>query len=93
MAAGGFRIPGRVVQLSGPAEKNWEDGRNGMPSLPGSGHPVRVGVRAADDRRGCIMPVEEEVQGAVFGVWGGNGDGVAGILLTYTAREGIGREA
>ena len=50
-----------------------------MPYLSGSGDPVGGGVREADDGYGAIIPGEAESQGAVFGVWGGNGDGVAGI--------------
>ena len=56
-----------------------------MPSLPGSRYPVGGGKRAADDGRGYIIPVEEEIKGEVFGVWGGNGGGVAGSTLTDAA--------
>ena len=55
--------------------------------------PVGGGVRAADDRRGIIIPREAASQGAVFGMWGRNGFGVAGSPSTDAAQDGIGREA
>ena len=41
-----------------------------MPPMSGSCHPVRGGVQAVDYRRGAIILVEEDSQGAVFGVCG-----------------------
>ena len=93
IAARDFQHPGRAVRSCGPADEFWEDGRNGLPSLSGSGHPVRGSVREADDGSGAIIPVEAESQGAVFGVWGGNGDGVTDSLSTDVEREGSRRAA
>ena len=70
-----------------------EDDWNGMSSLSGSGHPVGGVVRAADDRRGGIIPGEAESQGAVFGLWGGNDNGVAGSPSIDAELEGSGWEA
>ena len=60
MAAGGFLCPGRDVRFIGHADEWWEDGRNGMPSLSVSGHPVVGGVRLADDKRGALIPGEAD---------------------------------
>ena len=79
--------------FGGPADKRWEDGRNGMPYLPGSGYWVGVGGWAADDRRGAIIPREAKSQGELFGLCRGNSDGVSGSLSTYAAWESSGREA
>ena len=49
-----------------------------MPSMLGSGYPVEGGTQAEEDGIGDIIPRQEESQGEVFGVWGGNGYGVAG---------------
>ena len=92
MAAGGVRHPDWDVQLSGNVEKYREDGHNGIPSLPGSGYPVGGSLRALDDGRGSTILIEAESQGELFGVWGGNGGGVAGIPSTYTAWEISGRD-
>ena len=56
-----------------------------MPSLTGRGYPVRGGIQASDDRRGDIITGEVESQGEWFGVWGGNGNGVAVSTSPYTA--------
>ena len=56
-----------------------------MLSLIGSGYPVGGDVQAVDDRRGAIILREAESQGEVFGVWGGNGSGVAGSPSTDAA--------
>ena len=58
MAAGGVQHPGRDVLLVGSKYKRQEDGQNGLPPVSGSGNPVGGGVRAADDGRGTILPVE-----------------------------------
>ena len=58
MAEGGFQHPGRDVQLGGTDEKCREDGRDGMLSLSGSGHPIGGGVRAEDDRYDTIVTGE-----------------------------------
>ena len=87
----GFQHPGRDLLSSGSAEKCREDGRNGLPSLSGSNHPVGGGIRAVDDGHGAIIPGEAEIHSAVFGVWGGNGNGVINSPSTEAAWEGIGR--
>ena len=48
-----------------------------MLSLICSGYSVGGNVQVVDDGRGAIIPIELESQGEVFGVWGGNGGGVA----------------
>ena len=58
-----------------------------MPYLPGSEYPVGGDVQAIDDGKGDIIPVEAGIQGEFFGVWGGNGSGVAGSPSTYTPWE------
>ena len=58
-----------------------------MLSLTGRGYPVRGGIQASDDRRGDIITGEVESQGEWFGVWGGNGNGVAVSTSPYIARE------
>ena len=63
-----------------------------MPSLPGRGYPVRGGLRAADDGIGDIIPGEAEIQGEVFGIWGGNGGGADVSPSTDTVWESSGRE-
>ena len=54
--------------------------------MPGSGHPVEGGLRAADDGRRIVIPGEAASQGAVFGVLGGYVIGVAGIPPKYLAQ-------
>ena len=78
--------------MIGPADECHEYGRNGLPSLSGSGQSVRCGVQAADDDSRDILPGEVEIQGAAFGVCGGNGNEVAGIPSKDTEQEGSGRE-
>ena len=93
MAASGFKHPGRTVQSSGPANECQENGRNGLLSLSGRGHPFLGVIRATDDKHRTIVPGEAASQGAVFGIWGRNGFGVAGSPSTDAAQDGIGREA
>ena len=61
--------------------------------LSGRGHPFLGVLRAAEDRHRTIIQVEAASQGAVFGMWGRNGFGVAGSPSTDAAQDGIGREA
>ena len=56
-----------------------------MLSLIGSGYSVGGNVQAVDDGRGDIILIEAESHSEVFGVWGENGGGVAGIPSTDTA--------
>ena len=88
MATGVFQHPGRAVQLGVPKEKCQKDRRNGLPFLSGSGYPVGGGVQAADAGRGTIIPGEAVSQGAVLGVWGVNGVGIAVSPPTDSEREG-----
>ena len=78
MAVLGFHQPGRAVQLGGTEEECQEDGRDGLPSLSGSVHPVGSIVQETEDERGTIVPGEAASQGAVFRVWVVDGFGVAG---------------
>ena len=64
-----------------------------MPSLEVKGYLVGGRVQAADEGRGAVIPGQAGSQGEVFGVWGGNGDGVAGSPSADVAREISGREA
>ena len=73
-------------------DKHREDGRNGLPSVSGSGHPVGGGIRSADDRTGVILPGAKVSASTVFGVWGGDGIGVSISPPTDTVQEGNGRE-
>ena len=49
-----------------------------MLSLICSGTSVGGDVKAVDDRRWAIIPINLESQGEVFRMWGGNGGGVSG---------------
>ena len=72
--------------------KFWEEVRNGLPFLLGSGHPVGGGVRATNDGHRIILPEETASVITVFEVWGGDDVGVAGSPPTDAAHEGNGRE-
>ena len=78
--------------MVGSAEKCWEDSRNGLPLVSGSGHPVRGGIRTSDDGHEVILLVETSSESTVFGVQGGNNIGVAVSTPTGATREGNRRE-
>ena len=80
-------LVGLAALSGGPEYTYWEDGREGLPPLSGSGHPVGCGVRAADDGRGTIILEEAAIQGSVFGVWGVDGVRVAGNTSTEKNRK------
>ena len=58
----------------------------------GSRHPVGGGVQEADDGHVIIIPGEAASESAVFGVWGGDGVGVAVSPPTDSTQEDCGRE-
>ena len=85
MAAGGFQNPDRNFQLSGTKDECQEDVWNDLLSLSGRGQPVGSGVQAVDNGRRTSISREAAMQGAVFGVWGEIGIGVACSLSTDTS--------
>ena len=60
--------------------------------MPGIRHSVGGVIRTVDDRRRIILLGETAGDSTVFGVWGGDDDGVVVVPPTYEAREDNRRE-
>ena len=90
MAPGGINHPIRAVRQGGPENKNREDSRNGIPSVPGSRNAFGGSVRETDDRSGDFLLGEAEGSGTVHGVWGGDGSWVSGSPSVDASWEGSG---
>ena len=84
MSARGIQHPVRAILLGGSKDKRQEDGQNGLPSVPGIRHPVGGGIQTVDDGRRVILLGEKESASTVFGVWVGDGAGVAASPPTYS---------
>ena len=90
MDAGSVQNPVRAVLSGGFEESFREDGRNVLPHVTGSSHPVVGRIQMADGGRGIVLLEETDSYSTVFIVRGGDGFGVSVSPPIDVSQEGNG---